>query len=293
MRLPNIRLLLLLCFGLLASAIAESRIYVVDVQVKPTSKDDYYYVDLLRLILNAGKAPDEVIDIRFYGEKISQARWVAAIEKDEGNNVLWTMTSTEREKTLRPIRVPIYKGLMGYRALIIRKSDENKFLKVKTKEDLMSFTFGQGLHWPDTAILRANQLRIMEAVTKESLYKMSAAKRFDMFPRGVIEILPEDDFIRQQNLMVEPRLIIHYRTDMYFFVNKNNTELAERLEKGWDIILRNGEFDKMFYSTDRITYALNFLKQPGHTIIELDNPFLPEDTPLDKPGYWLDINTFR
>ena len=293
LRLFKIRLLLLLCLGLLASAVAESRIYVVDVQIKPTSKDDYYYVDLLRLLLNASKAPDEVIDIHFYGEKISQARWVAVIEKDEGNNVLWTMTSTEREKSMRAIRVPIYKGLMGYRALVIRKEDEKRFAKVKTRDELMTFTFGQGLHWPDTAILRKNQFRILEAVTKESLYKMSAAKRFDMFPRGVIEILTEDDSIRQQNLMVEPHLILHYRTDMYFFVNKNNTELAERLEKGWDVIQRNGEFDKLFYNTDRIMHALNFLKQPGHIIVELDNPFLPEDTPLDKPGYWLDINTLR
>ena len=292
MRLPKIRHLLVACLCLLLSAMAESRIYVVDVQLKPSAKDDYYYVDLLRMILNASKAPDEVIDIHFNGEKISQARWIAAIEKDEGNNVIWTMTSAEREKTMRPIRVPIYKGLMGYRALVISKTDEQKFARVKTKEDLVAFTAGQGLHWPDTAILRENQFRIMESVTKESLYKMSAAKRFDFFPRGVIEILTEDDYIRQQNLMVDPRLIIHYQTDMYFFVNKKNTELAERLERGWDIIIRNGEFDKFFYNTDRIIFALSFLKQPGHTIIELDNPFLPEDTPM-QAGYWLDISSIR
>lgn len=292
-RLLKIRPLLFLCFGLLVSAMAESRIYVVDVQLKPSAKDDYYYIDLLRLILNASKAPDETIDIHFYGDKISQARWIAAIEKDESNNVLWTMTTDEREKTMRAIRVPIYKGLMGYRALVIRKADEQKFANVKTKDDLMPFTAGQGLHWPDTDILRENQFRIMEAVTKDSLYKMSAAKRFDFFPRGVIEILTEDDFIRQQNLMVEPRLIIHYKTDMYFFVNKNNTELAERLEKGWEIILKNGEFDKFFYNTDRIVFALNFLKQPGHTFIELDNPFLPDDTPTQTSGYWLDFSAAR
>jgi hypothetical protein len=293
MRLLKTRHLLVACFGLLLSAMAESRIYVVDLLLKPMAKDDYYYVDLLRLILNASKAPDEVIDIHFTGEKISQARWIAAIEKDEGNNVIWTMTNTEREKAMRAIRVPIYKGLMGYRALVIPKGDEKRFANVKTKEDLLAFTVGQGLHWPDTAILRDNQFRILEAVTKESLYKMSAAKRFDIFPRGVIEILTEDDFIRQHNLMVEPHLVIHYQTDMYFFVNKNNAELAERLERGWDIIQRNGEFDKLFYSTDRIIYALNFLKLPGHTIIELNNPYLPVNTPLSTAGYWLDVSSLR
>jgi len=194
---------------------------------------------------------------------------------------------------MRAIRVPIYKGLMGYRALVIRKTDEQKFADIKSKEDLLGLTAGQGLHWPDTAILRENQFQIMEAVTKESLYKMAAAKRFDFFPRGVIEILTEDEFIQEQHLMVEPRLVLHYQTDMYFFVNKNNTELAERLEKGWDIILRNGSFNRLFYSTERIIFALNYLRQPGHTIIELENQSLPDDTPLQTLGFWLDINTLR
>ena len=277
----------------MSTVLAEPRTYVVDVQLKPVAKDDGYYVELLRLLLDASKAPDEIIDIHFYGEKISQARWIVVIERDQDNNVLWTMTNKEREKSMRAIRVPIYKGLMGYRALVIRKTDEQKFADIKSKEDLLGLTAGQGLHWPDTAILRENQFQIMEAVTKESLYKMAAAKRFDFFPRGVIEILTEDEFIQEQHLMVEPRLVLHYQTDMYFFVNKNNTELAERLEKGWDIILRNGSFNRLFYSTERIIFALNYLRQPGHTIIELENQSLPDDTPLQTLGFWLDINTLR
>lgn len=285
--------LFLCCVQINASA-AALRPYVVDVQIKqPVVKEGNYYIDLLTMILNASKAPDEVIEFRYYEDQISQARWIAAVEKDKGNSVMWTMTNKEREKDLHAVRVPLYKGLMGYRLLIIRNTDEQKFAKVKTKEDLKALVAGQGTHWPDSTILRWNKFQLIEAMTKENLYKMLAAKRFDFFPRGAIEIITENDLIREHNLLVEPHLVLYYKTDLYYFVNKKNTELANRLEKGWEIILQNGEFDKLFYSTERVKFAMELIKQPGRIIIELENPLLPGDTPLQAPGYWLDHSNFR
>ena len=287
----RLRVIAFLCFAQVGFAVAEQRPYVVDVQIKqPVKKEGNYYIDLLTLILNASKAPNEVIKFRFYEDQISQARWIAAVEKDQGNSVMWTMTDKEREKSLHAIRIPLYKGLMGYRLLVIRQADEQKFANVKTKEALMAFTVGQGTHWPDTTILRSNQFQLVEAMTKENLYKMLVAKRFDFLPRGAIEIHTEGEFIRSNKLVVAPHIALHYKTDLYFFVSKKNTELAKRLEKGWAVIQRNGEFDKLFYNTERVKFALELLKQPGRTIIELENPLLPDDTPLQTPGYWLDLS---
>ena len=271
-------------------AAAATRPYMVDIQIVSTAKEDSYYVELLRLILNASKAPDEVIEFRFAARALPQARWVAAVAQDKGNNVIWTMTNQEREQGLHAIRVPILKGLMGYRLLVIRKGDEAKFAHIQTKEDLLALSVGQGMHWPDTDILRANKFQPVEAMAKENLYKMLAAKRFDFFPRGIAEIYLEEDFIRAQNLRVEPHLILHYQTDLYFFVNKKNTELARRLEQGWDIILNNGEFEAFFLNAPNVRSALEILKKSKRKIIELENPFLPADTPLHQPGYWLDIS---
>jgi hypothetical protein len=283
---------LVLLFGCFAVAVqAEPRRYFVDVQVTPPAQEGDYYTSLLRLILNASKAPDEVIELRFANNPLSQARWVAAVVNDKGNNVLWTMTNIEREQSMRAIRVPLFKGLIGYRKLVIRKADEAKFAKINTKEELLALSAGQGIHWPDTEILRANDFKVTEAMAKENLYKMLAAKRFDFFPRGVTEVYLEADLIRAQHLMVEPHLMLHYPADLYFFVNKNNTNLARRLEQGWAIIYKNGEFDKLYFNTARVTSALAILKQHKHTVIELENSFLPADTPLNFPKYWLDIST--
>jgi hypothetical protein len=58
-------------------------------------------------------------------------------------------------------------------------------------------------------------------------------------------------------------------------VNKNNAELAQRLEKGWAIILRNGEFDNFFYSHPRVKTALAKMKNQRR-VIEMQNPYLSQ-----------------
>ncbi len=280
----HLGLMLLFCSSL-ASA-ADVRPYVVDV---PTSAlDGEYFGDLLALVLNASKAPDERVEIRFAQDQLSQARWIAAVAQGKGNAIVWTMTSNAREETLRIIRFPLIKGLMGYRVLVVRKGDEAKFAKVRTEEELIKLSAGQGMHWPDTDILRANNFYIVEAMAKENLYKMLAAKRFDFFPRGITEIPVEQNLIASQQLTVARHILLHYPTDSYFFVNKNNTELAMRLEKGWEIILKNGEFEKFFLSNERMRFAIDFLNEHNYKIIELYNPFISDETLKVSKNYWVE-----
>lgn len=254
------------------------RPYVVDLKIALTLKGSDYFVDALSLILNASKAPDETIEFRFAEKSLAHARWIMAVTNDTGNNVLWVMTNKSREESLTAIRMPLLKGLMGYRVLVIRKEDEAKFKHIKTLRDLQGLKVGQGIHWPDTDILQANKFQTVEALLKENLYKMLAAKRFDFFPRSITEMYLEEDFVRAYNLMVEPHLLLHYPTDFYFFVNKQNVELAERLRKGWAIVQKNGEFEKFFTNAQRIQAAMAILQGPPRIVIELDNPFLSQET---------------
>lgn len=260
---------LLSCSLLVAAA---PRPYIVDV---PTSAAEAgYFSDLLLLVLNASKASDEQIEIRYAQDQLSQARWVAAVAQGQGNTILWTMTSKAREEALRPIRFPLMKGLMGYRVLVIRKGDEALYANLKTQQDFEALTAGQGMHWPDTGILRANGFHTVEALSKEHLYKMLAAKRFDFFPRGITEIPGEQALINAHALRVVPHVLLHYSADLYFFVNKANTELAERLERGWAIVLKNGDYEKFFLSYEHMRTAVEFLSEHHYTLIELNNPYV-------------------
>lgn len=259
----------------------------VKVQSTALEQPSDYFTTLLVMALDASKADNEVIDIVFSPRDYSQARWINMVENDMSNFVIWTMTDKEREQQLRPIRIPLFKGLFGYRVLLIRKQEQARFDQVKTRQDLAKFLGGQGTHWPDTLILQDNGLRLTTAETTESLFRMINAKRFDYFPRGVSEAWFELLQRKDTHLEVERHLMLYYPTAIYFFVNNDNQALAQRIEKGMEILIDNGKFDQFFYSHPRVSSGLERLKD--RRIIALKNPYLPGKTPVDNPRYWIDL----
>lgn len=295
MNLLLFRTFLLIIIGfisVLSRAETDIRHYVVDIQILEPERQVEYCPTLLKMILNASKAPNEVIDFNYTDLRFSQARWFAEVQRNTSNNLIWTVTTKEREELLRPIRIPVFKGLLGQRILVIRKEDQEKFSRVKTLQDLAEFKAGQGIHWPDTDIMQANGLPVTVGASADNLYKMLKVKRFDYFPRGILELMPEAAHLKANDVVPEEEILLSYPSAMYFFVNKKNTELAERIEKGWAIVLKNGEFDKFFYSHPRVVAALNELKKHKRRIIKLENPYLPAETPLDHPEYWVDVSKY-
>lgn len=282
-------LFFLICVFVCSQVQAQVRHYVVDIQILDPARQGEYCPTLLKMILNASKAPDEVIDFNYSDLHFSQARWFAEVQRNNSNNVIWTVTTKEREELLHPIRIPIFKGLLGQRILTIRSEDQEKFSQVRNLSDLSALRAGQGIHWPDTSIMQANGLPVTVGANADNLYKMLKVKRFDYFPRGILELIPEAAHIKANGVVAERDLLLSYPSAMYFFVNKKNTELAGRIERGWAIILQNGEFEKFFNSHPRVVEAIAELKRHKRRIITLENPYLPEETPLNRPEYWMDV----
>lgn len=272
------------------AALASTDLVRVKVQaVAPDAQIDTYYLDLLRMALEASKAPNERIEFVYATEDLSKARWISLLQNHRNPTVIWTMTSKERESVLRPIRVPIFKGLSGNRIFIIRKEDQPRFDKIFTKEQLSGLVAGQGVNWVDTRILQYNNLPVSTAISTSSLYRMLEANRFDYLPRSVIEGWQELGQHPNKDLAVEKNLLLIYPTAFYFFVSKSNEALAQRIEQGLEKLIDNGKFDEFFFSQGRVRKAIDQLKIHPRRIIYLTNPDLPEATPLNTPKYWVDI----
>lgn len=284
-------LVLVATFVLAAPVRAEQIRIPVKVQGTGLEQPSDYFTTLLVMALEASKAHNEEIDIIFSPRDYSQARWINMLQNDKSNFVIWTMTDKEREQHLRPIRIPLFKGLFGYRVLLIRKGEQARFDQVETAQDLAKLLGGQGTHWPDTLILQANGLRLTTAETTESLFRMMSAKRFDYFPRGVSEAWFELLQRGETNLVVEENLLLYYPTAIYFFVNKENEALAQRIEKGMEALIDNGEFDQFFYNHPRVSSGLDRLK--NRRTIKLKNPYLPAETPVNNPRYWIDLSALE
>ncbi|WP_250657921.1 transporter substrate-binding domain-containing protein [Alkalimarinus coralli] len=244
-----------------------------------------YFVKLLELAMEKTISDGRYQITRSQKDR-SQARNLLDLEKGHNLNVLWTMTSKEREDRLLPIRIPLLKGLLGYRVFLIRKEDKNTFGSIQSLDGLRRFKAGQGAHWPDTRVLRENGIDVVTSVRFELLFTMLQEKRFDYFPRGINEAWAELKHHAQRGLIVEPSILLKYAAPMYFFVNRSDEWLANRIEKGLLTAIEDGSFDALFYGFPVHQNFFSLANIRSRKTFELVNPGLPEKTPLDIDELW-------
>ncbi|MBU3022377.1 transporter substrate-binding domain-containing protein [Aestuariibacter sp. A3R04] len=214
-----------------------------------------------------------------------QGKALRQLKENREINIVWSMTDAQREKDLLPIRIPLAKGLIGWRVFIVNDTNKSDFSRIRDKTSLLRMIPVSGEEWPDTKILQANGFNVFTVPTYTDAFNVIENGGADFFPRSVIEVQNEmesDDF--SDHLVLEDNLAIYYPTAMYFFVNKSNPTLARLIETGLQMALEDGSFDALFMATyQEILNAINLNRR---NIISLDNPLLPPLTPVDASALW-------
>ena len=213
-----------------------------------------------------------------------QGRSLRQLEADKDMDVVWALTDQQREEALLPIRIPIDRGLIGWRLLLINSNKQLIFDNVSTAEQLSKLVAGQGHDWPDVDVLKANHFTVASSSTYEGLFHMLAREHIDYFPRAISEVWPELASNAHLGLTVQSKLLIYYPSALYYFVNKKNVWLADTLEKCLSQATEDGSFKALFDE-----YYLDFILRAdlkNRTIIGLDNPLLPASAPTKDSGYW-------
>ena len=249
--------------------------------VNEGTKDFSYVVQLLELSLSktgvryAVSPTDDII---------LQHKALNYLKDNRQVNVVWSMTDKQRESDLLPIRIPIYKGLIGWRVLLMHADNKTRFARLEAS-DLMAKNSVQGMNWPDTKILRANGFSVINATDYAEVFQTMQREQADFLPRSVIEVTGEmENSELTQNLVLEENYVLRYPAAAYFFVNKQNKILAKLLQRGLDMAIADGSFDELFTAT--YTPMLEALNVPDRVMLSLDNPLLPEATPLANPDLW-------
>ncbi len=285
-----------LCVSAIFSFLSDSgRVFAGEslvVKIRPFREKeiDYtkeYKYQLLELILGKTEATDGPFQIEVAGEEeIAQSRVFDLINRGGALNLIIAMTSKEREDALLPLRIPVYKGLYGYRIFIINRRDQEKFAQIKTREELQALWAGLGHDWPDLEILKFNGFNTVGGANYRGLFAMLQEGRFDYFPRGVTEPWREVEEENDRDIMVEPTLLLQYYAPFYIFVAKNNTQLAERLTRGFETAIADGSFERFFQSHWYIKEMLELGNLPARKLFRLENPLLTLETPLDRSELW-------
>lgn len=220
-----------------------------------------------------------------------EARSVEYI-KEGKMSVMWAGTQPSYEQELTPIRIPLEKGMLGYRIFIIRKGDQPKFDQVKTLDDLKKLKAGQGRFWGDTAVLKSANLPVVTPVKYASMFPMLEGERFDYFPRAIHEPWSEVEKYKDLNLEVEKHILLVYPFAMYFFVAKDNKPLADAITRGMEAAIKDGSYDKLFYSNPLVSDALSRGHLKDRLVFRIPNPYMSPETPVNRPELWLDITKY-
>jgi len=222
---------------------------------------------------------------------MEQERALVSLEHNDRLDVAWSMTSIEREQRLLPVRIPLDKGLFGWRIALLPKDRAQLLKTVRTLDDLRQFSAGQGHDWPDSEILRGHALPIKVSASYGSLFRMLQARRFDYFPRSVIEVWDELEHPRGQQLVVDSHVLLHYPTALYFFFSRKQPELAETVRIGMEKAIADGSFERLFQQ--HFAASLQRAQLEQRQLIRLNNPLLPNATPLQRRELWFTAPSAR
>lgn len=285
-----IRLLLAACGLVVAAASGAAATHVV-YPLTSADADSRYEYDwaVLRVALQKTVSHYGPFELSQSGHPMSPQRVVQELHAPAGRiNVFARATSPELEQRFIPVRLPIDRGLLGYRMFLVRDADLPRFAAVRTLEDLRKLRVGQGKDWIDVPILRKAGFEVVEGTTYSGLFGMLSAGRFDFFSRGIDEAQREyrERHAQQPHLVVEPTLLLQYPLPVYFFLRRDaeGKLLARRISEGMEMMIRDGSLNALFqrYKGDSIKAG----NLAGRRVLHLRNPHLPPETPLSRSELW-------
>jgi hypothetical protein len=250
-----------------------------------------YPLAVLRAALECTERDDGPFQIDQTGDVMNEQLMMRRLEAGSDDvDVQSRPTSVEDERHLAPIRIPIDRGLLGWRICLIRAADQPEFDQIHDLDGLRHITIGQGRDWNDVPIYQANGFRVVTGAVYDGLFEMLANSRFDAFPRGVQEVFDEFDARRQAlpALAIEHSLLIHYPLVRYFWVahSDKGERLRKRLTRGLEAMVADGSLKRLFYRF--MSSAIERAGFKDRRIIEIANPLLPSTVPLDRPDLWFD-----
>jgi hypothetical protein len=220
------------------------------------------------------------------GSSMNRQRALSAMQSGKLLNVYFAPANPQWDKKTIAIKIPIRRGILSYRLLLVHEIDLPFFAQVKTLEYLKQLKAGLQTEWTTTEVFTRLGFNLKQAATYDGLFFMLENHRFNYIPRGIHEIYDELS-ARQaltQHIVIEPSLALHLPMPTYTYVSPNEPQLAKRIEAGLLLMVKNGDLKKIFYKH----FADDINKAQLHTrrIIEIANPLLTDqDLPRD-PRLW-------
>jgi hypothetical protein len=217
---------------------------------------------------------------------VTEVRAKAAMIAGDSMDVALLGASAEVDAELQPVRIPVERGLLGYRVFVVDARRQADFARVRTLSDLRRLTALQVSGWPDTKILRHAGLPVWTG-GYAALYPMMAAGRADYFPRSVTEA--EQELASQAqvpSLVLERTLMLRYRFASLFYVAKGAARLHDAIRRGFLAAYDDGSYLRLFETDPGMRAALRIVRRGDRRIIDIDNPLLSPALRAIPERFW-------
>ena len=220
------------------------------------------------------------------GDLMSQKRTVLELKKSAKINVAWLPATRRLEKELLSVKIPIRKGLLGWRLLMINESSQKAFNKIKNLADLQAFRTAFLRDWHDWPVMLANFPHLQAVSSYQSLFRILKQKRIDFISRAIHEIYAEinDYDPNGKVLKVASNLMLYYQQADLFYFSKNDLDLANRVKKGFLALINSGEYERMFMT--HYGDIIKKVKDQKRFVIKLNNPFISSNLPESNSEFW-------
>lgn len=266
---------------------------ILDAPINPIDKRNDYTNQLLSAILKKTEKKYGAFKIEYAPAYMHRERLLREMESGQLVNITAKATQPEWEEKLQAIYIPVDKGITEYRASLIRRQSQDVFSAADTLDKLRDRPLGVGTGWSSLPVFQANGFSAVPAQDYEGLFRMLLIGRFEHFPRAISEAFVEYDDRKAAypELAVEDSFLIYFPLPKYFFISPKAPRLAQRVEEGFRILLRDGSFERIFLAYhQRLIERTNFC---ARRIFKLKNPYLSSHTPLDKDEYWFDPQRYK
>ncbi|WP_111497901.1 hypothetical protein [Marinobacter bohaiensis] len=252
----------------------------------PATHDFQYELAAIRLALDnaPGDHELEVVELPV----VSTKRWVEMLESGyQGINLGVGGYDPSLEQTLLPVSIPLTRGLLGYRLMVVREDRLDELSNIHSLESLLPLQIGSGYAWPENSILWQNGIDLVLG-HYENLWAMLARKRFDVFHRGVQEVFVELSVPGRENFAIVPGVALAFRFDYFLYVPGDRQDLQRILVQGLVNAYENGRFMALFESDPIIRESLRLADFDRREVIWLETPENRASIDYIPDRYWHD-----
>lgn len=255
----------------------------------PESHDDERYEyprELLDRILTITEAEYGKVLLETNGLSMSRSRALNAMVEGKQLHVMAEAPKPDWNEQLLCVRIPIRKGIQGYRIFLTKKEHKAKLAQIKSFEEFKALPTGSGDQWSTTRVLEEAGFNVVKGVDYEGLFGMLIRNRFITFGRGINEVFVEYEKrqTKLNGLAIDDRFVLYIPLPTYFFVSPTQPALKDRIEKGMKTLIETGEFETMFKA--KFGALIDKAQLDKRIKFSIPNPNLTAEDPLDVPHYW-------